>query len=85
MSEPKKKRWYVRVSEKSSSEDIDEIVILARSRRWAERIGLLFCADNYDMKSSDLQSRSEEFNEKEHGKVTVETHEYLAAALTEKK
>lgn len=77
-----KKLWYIRVSKKGG-EDIDELVIRSRQRRWAERIGLLFAADHYDLKSSELQSRSEPYVASEHGKVTHETHEYLAAAAEE--
>ena len=77
-SDKKKTKFYVRVSEKSSKKDVDALVILAHQKRWAERIGLLCCADEFDYKSSELESRSEVyFREKEHGKITPETHQYV--------
>ena len=79
-----KMKWLVYVYEKTDSQNlIDQIVVMAYRKDRAERIGLLFTSDHYNLKTKELTSQAEEFDKSKHKAVTQDTHEYLAAAQME--
>jgi hypothetical protein len=82
--DPNKMKWFVVVYYKDNdSESIDHVVIVAYQKQKAERLAVLFTADDLGEKTSKLYAKAEKFDSSKHKAVTHETHEYLAAADTE--